>query len=83
MNGANSNVVIKNLYLLGQSTAGTHDWTSALKILADNVRLTVDNVIFEEWWLYSLGYSGNNPKFFVTNCKFRNLAQPSWYSGEY
>ncbi len=82
LNGANSNVVIKNLYLLGQSTAGTHDWTSALKILADNVRLTVDNVIFEEWWLYSLGYSGNNPKFFVTNCKFRNLAQPSWYSGE-
>lgn len=82
LNGAGTEVVIKNLYLLGQSTAGTHDWTSALKILADNVRLTVDNVIFEEWWLYSLGYSGNNPKFFITNCKFRNLAQPSWYSGE-
>jgi hypothetical protein len=81
-NGPDTRVTVKNLYLLGQSTAGTHDWTSAIKVTADNITLTLDNVVFEEWWQYAIGYSGKMNSFFITNCKFRNLAQSSWYSGE-
>lgn len=82
MNGPNTKVVFKNLYLLGLSTNNTTDWASALEVNADNIKLTVDNVVFEAWWMNAIGYRGNAGSFFITNCKFRNLAQPSWYSGE-
>jgi hypothetical protein len=82
MNGPGTKAVLKNLYLLGQSTSATHASTSAIKVTADDIKLTCDNVVFEEWWQYAIGYSGNMNSFFITNCKFRNLAQYSWYSGE-
>jgi len=82
VNGPGTNASFKNLYLLGQSTSATHGWTSAIKVTADDINLYCDNVVFEEWWQYAIGYSGSMNSFYITNCKFRNLAQYSWYSGE-
>jgi hypothetical protein len=82
LNGIGTKGTFKNLYLLGLSTTGTTDWTSAIKLMADNITLTVDNCVFEAWWQYAIGYKANGCKFYISNCKFRNLAQPSWYSGE-
>jgi hypothetical protein len=74
----------KNVYFLGLATnnqpnaAGT-----AIQVSADHIKLVVDNCVFEEWLGFAIGYSGSWDKFFVTNCKFRNMNHPNqYYVGE-
>jgi hypothetical protein len=83
LNGVGANYIFKNLYLMGVATNNTTNaYADAIRLLSDNIRLTVDNVIFEEWWSDDISYFGTHNSFFITNCKFRNGNQPSWYSGE-
>ncbi|MDR3625291.1 MAG: T9SS type A sorting domain-containing protein [Ignavibacteriaceae bacterium] len=85
LNATGINVLYKNLYFLGTSSSNTNDvadFPDAIRVPADSIRLTLDNVVFEAWYGDAVTYSGNWDKFYITNCKFRNLAQPSWYSGE-
>jgi len=74
LNGNNTNVQLKNLYLLGISihNAINYGTGQGVQVAADNVTLRVDNVIFEQQSQYCIAYSGNMDKFFITNCKFRN-----------
>jgi len=86
LNGKGTKGVFKNLYLLGIAVNNTVNYGSgqAIQISADSIRLTVDNVVFEQWSQFAIGYSGNWDKFFITNCKFRNMTTlpNQWYVGE-
>lgn len=84
--GKKTNITLKNLYLLGIAINNTPNYGSgqAVQVSSDSVRFVADNVIFEQWSQFAIGYSGNWDKFFITNCKFRNMTtQPNqWYVGE-
>ncbi len=82
--GANTNVVFNNLYILGIAPNGSVSNDGiAIQVSADNIRVTVDNCVFEEWRAFAIGYNGNWDKFFITNSKFRNMNHPNqWYIGE-
>ncbi len=84
MNGTGTKGTFKNLYLLGLAPNGAANNDGiAIQISADSIRVTVDNVVFEEWLTFAIGYNGNWDKFFITNCKFRNMNHPNqWYIGE-
>ncbi len=86
LNGQGTKGVFRNLYLLGIAINNTVNFGGgqAIQISADSIRLEVDNVIFEQWSQFAIGYSANWDKFFITNCKFRNMTtQPNqWYVGE-
>ncbi len=83
-NGRGKKATVKNLYLLGLATNGSANGDGiAIQILADSITLRVDNVVFEEWLTFAIGYNGNWDKFFITNSKFRNMVHPNqWYIGE-
>jgi hypothetical protein len=85
LNGTGIKVLFRNLYFLGTSSSNNNDvadFPDAIRVPADSVRLTLDNVVFDAWYGDGIIYTGNWDKFYITNCKFRNFAQPSWYSGE-
>ena len=87
-NGANTTVQLANLYLLGLSNTNTTDATNganavAIQISADKITLWLNNVVFDEWRAFAIGYNGQWDKFFVFNCKFRNMVDPTQqYIGE-
>ena len=85
-NGNKTSVKITNLYLLGISISNTINYASgqAIQISADSLKLTVDNVVFEQMSQFAVGYAGNWDKFFITNCKFRNMTTlpNQYYVGE-
>jgi hypothetical protein len=84
LNGKRAKGTFKNLYLLGRAinNAANGDGVAIL-VSGDSVRLEVDNVVFDEWQTFAIGYNGNYDKFFVTNSKFRNMVHPNqWYIGE-
>jgi len=76
----------KNLYLLGIAINNSVNFGSgqAIQLSADSIRLEADNVVFEQWSQFAIGYAGNWDKFFITNCKFRNMTTlpNQWYVGE-
>lgn len=91
LNGVNTNAVFKNLYLTGRSTDNTVasgiDFDNGagvlIKVAAQGIRLTVDNVVFSDWASDIIGYSADDVSIFVTNCVFRNSTNSgAWYSGE-
>ncbi|MGA7722563.1 MAG: T9SS type A sorting domain-containing protein [Ignavibacteriaceae bacterium] len=89
MNGIQTVGIFKNLYLTGLATNNTINQANVngvgalIQISADNIKLHVDNVIFEDWPENAISYSGNMADIFVTNCKFRNMiSATAWYSGE-
>lgn len=84
--GDGTSYTVKNLYLLGIAinNAVNYGGGQAIQVSSDNMRLVVDNCVFEQWSQFAIGYSGNWDKFFITNSKFRNMTtQPNqWYVGE-
>ena len=85
-NGNGSYFKIINLYLLGVAINNVVNYASgqAIQISSDNISLWTNNVVFENWSQFVIGYAGSNCSFYITNCKFRNLTtQPNqWYVGE-
>ena len=86
LTGKGGHYTFKNLYLLGIAINNVVNYGGgqAIQVSADSLRLVVDNVVFEQWSQFAIGYSGSWDKFFITNCKFRNMTtQPTqWYVGE-
>jgi hypothetical protein len=86
VSGAGTHYTFKNLYLLGIAINNSPNFGGgqAIQVSSDNIRLTLDNVVFEQWSQFAIGYSANMDKFYITNCKFRNMTtQPNqWYVGE-
>ncbi len=84
--GTGASFNLKNLYLLGIAINNSVNYGSgqAVQLSSDKIRFTADNVIFEQWSQFAVGYSGNLDDIFITNCKFRNMTtQPNqWYVGE-
>jgi hypothetical protein len=84
--GNGTKYTVKNLYLLGIAINNTVNYGAGLgiQVSADSIRLAVDNCILEQWSQFAIGYSGNWDKFFITNCKFRNMTTlpNQWYVGE-
>jgi len=84
--GTGTSYVLQNLYLLGIAINNVVNYGAgqAVQISSDNIRFRADNVIFENWSQFALGYAGSNCKIYFYNCKFRNLTtQPNqWYVGE-
>lgn len=72
--GQGTNVVFKNVYLLGVSPDNTVNTAAGqgVQISADSVSLTVDNCVFDDFTQFCIGYNGNWDKFKITNTKFRN-----------
>jgi len=84
LNGAGIKGKFQNLYLLALATNNTTTGAGiAIQVSADNVRLTVDNCVFDGWQSFAIGYNGNWDDFFITNSHFRNMVHPNqWYIGE-
>jgi len=84
LNNAGIKATFKNLYLLAKATNNTANADGiAIQVSADNVRLTVDNCIFDGWQAFAIGYNGNWDDFFIRNSHFRNMVHPNqWYIGE-
>lgn len=86
MNGPSTVGIFKDLYLLGISIQNTVNYGAgqALQVSADSIRIVADRVVFEQWSQFAVGYSGNWDKFYITNCKFRNMTTlpNQWYVGE-
>ncbi|HGY54201.1 MAG TPA: T9SS type A sorting domain-containing protein [Caldithrix abyssi] len=82
--GAGTNVVVRNLYLLAIATNNTANGGGiAIRVTADDVRLTVDNCVFDGWQTFGISYNGQWDDFFITNSHFRNFVHPNqWYIGE-
>jgi hypothetical protein len=84
--GDGTSYTVKNLYLLGIAINNAVNYGGGLgiQVSSDNMRLAVDNCVFEQWSQFAIGYSGNWDKFFITDSKFRNMTtQPNqWYVGE-
>ncbi|MGE5681210.1 MAG: T9SS type A sorting domain-containing protein [Bacillota bacterium] len=77
---------LENLYIIGQSIAGSVNSPNAIGIVVkeDNVRLYVNNCVFEQWDQFAIQYTGNMDKIFIYNTKFRNMVNSAgqWYVGE-
>ncbi|MCL5267436.1 MAG: T9SS type A sorting domain-containing protein [Bacteroidetes bacterium] len=72
----------KNLYIEDLSTnssnsAGGQD----ILVMADSVKVNMDNVISDDDQGVEVGYTGNWDDFFITNCKFRNGVNPPTWTG--
>ena len=84
--GQHSTVTFKNLYLFGVAINNTVNYGGGqgVQITADSVTFISDNVIYEQMSQFAIGYAGSWCKFFITNCKFRNMTtQPNqYYVGE-
>jgi len=84
--GQHSTVILKNLYLLGVAINNTVNYGGGqgVQITADSVTYITDNVVYEQLSQFAIGYAGKWCKFFITNCKFRNMTtQPNqYYVGE-
>ncbi len=78
------NVNINNLYLLASATNNSFNVSGiAINVTSDDVRLSVDNCVFDGWHAFGIGYSGQWDSFFITNSHFRNFVHPNqWYVGE-
>lgn len=85
-NGPGANISLKNLYLLGIATNNTVNYGGgqAVQLSADSIRFSAENVVFEQWSQFAIGYSGSWDVIKVTNCKFRNMSTlpNQWYVGE-
>ncbi|MGE5402656.1 MAG: T9SS type A sorting domain-containing protein [Ignavibacteriales bacterium] len=86
LNAAGIKASLQNLYIIGQSIAGSVNSPNAIGVVVrgDKVRLFVNNVIFEQWDQFAIQYTGDMDKFFIYNCKFRNMVNSAgqWYVGE-
>ncbi|HTY10558.1 MAG TPA: T9SS type A sorting domain-containing protein [Bacteroidota bacterium] len=86
VNGNGLSASLQNLYLLGIAVNNVVNYGSgqAVQISGDNVRFAANNVVFEQWSQFAVGYAGNSDDFIMTNCKFRNMTtEPNqWYVGE-
>jgi hypothetical protein len=84
LNGAGIKGTFENLYLLALATNNTANGGGvAIQVSGDNVRLTMDNCVFDGWQTFAIGYNGQWDDFFITNCHFRNMVHPNqWYIGE-
>jgi Secretion system C-terminal sorting domain len=86
LTGKGTQAVFKNLYLLGIAINNTVNYGEGqgIQVSADSIRLTVDNMVFEQMSQFAIGYSGDWDKFFITNSKFRNMTTlpNQWYVGE-
>lgn len=84
--GDGTHYTLQNLYLIGIAINNAINFGAgqAVQISSDNIRFRADNVIFENWSQFALGYAASNCKIYFYNCKFRNLTtQPDqWYVGE-
>jgi len=84
INQAGVSVNIENLYLLASSVDNTFNTDGiAVSVTADDVRLTIENCVFDGWHAFGVGYSGQWDSFFFNNNHFRNFVHPNqWYVGE-
>jgi len=86
LTGKHTTGTFKNLYLLGIAINNKVNYGGgqAVQVSADSIKIVADNVVFEQWSQFAIGYSGAWCKFFITNCKFRNMTtQPNqYYVGE-
>ncbi len=74
----------ENLYLLAVATNNTAGGGGvAFNVTAENIRLTVDNCVFDGWQSMGIIYNAHWCDFFVTNSHFRNMVHPNqYYIGE-
>jgi len=70
---AEGDLTIKNVTLLGMSTAGDYPY-EVYEMQGSGIRLTFDNVTFEKAQWGFFGVYGAETDLFVTNSRFRNLA---------
>jgi hypothetical protein len=84
ISGSSINVHFKNLYLLAKATNNVANADGiAVVVTGDEVRLTVDECIFDGWQAFAIGYNGQWDSFFINNSYFRNMVHPNqWYIGE-
>ncbi len=84
--GNGTSYTLKNLYLLGIAIDNTISYGGgqAVQLTADSIRFSADNVVFEQWSQFAIGYAGNWDKIYITNSKYRNSTTPpnQWYVGE-
>ncbi len=84
ISGDGINVHLKDMYLLAKATNNVANADGiAVVVSGDNVRLSVDNCVFDGWQAFAIGYNGQWDSFYLTNNHFRNMVHPNQhYIGE-
>ncbi len=84
LNGTGIRGTFENIYFLALATNNSANAAGqAFQVSADNVRLIVNNCVFDGWLGFAIGYNGNWDDFFVSNSYFRNMVHPNQhYVGE-
>lgn len=76
MISVSGNLTLKNLYILGSDDQGVQTYYQPIEIGANDLRVIVDNCVFERSNFSMLAWQGGeNNDVFITNCKFRNLME--------
>ncbi len=78
-------VKLENLYLEGVSIDNSVNSGSgvAAHFTGKNMKVYINNVIFEQWGQFGISDASQGGSFWITNCKFRNFVNSgSVYTGE-
>ncbi len=78
-------VKLENLYLEGVSIDNSVNTGSgvAAHFTGKNMKVYINNVIFEQWGQFAISDGSQDGSFWITNCKFRNMVNSgSVYTGE-
>ena len=81
----NGTVKLENLYLEGISIDNSVNSGSAIAahFSGKNMKVYINNVIFEQWSQFGISDASQKGSFWITNCKFRNFVNSgSVYTGE-
>lgn len=71
-----NDLMLKNLWIIGQDELGTGGYYQPIEVNAANRRFTFDNCVFERSDFSILAWAGGHDNdIFITNCKFRNLIE--------
>lgn len=84
LNAEGINCRFENLYLLAVATNNTAGGGGiTFNVTAENIRLTIDNCIFDGWQNMGIVYNAHWCDFFISNSYFRNMVHPNqYYIGE-
>ncbi len=76
---------VSNVYFLGLSIQNTVGYGVGLSILADNITINANNLVFDDITGDAFSYQSNNDNLFITNCAMRNSINSvsDYYEGEF
>ena len=83
--GMGTTINVSNIYFLGLSIQNTVGYGVAFSILADNITINANNLVFDDITGDAFSYQSNGDNLFINNCTMRNSINSvsDYYEGEF